>query len=178
LHGRLKTSGTRTQYDGGNEAPYFEVTRILRRRGCDCEHLQPLPEVKALARSGAEVTLRECLSLVEDAGIEEPIIKFPGSFAPFLCCGHCGGKTRLMLPTHRMNTEQLQCRSCGLPGDRESLQLMLIGDSQDLLDPDLAEVREELLELPLHSLGFPLLHAMFLQDKNCHSHFIDLSGDE
>jgi len=178
LHGRLKTSGIRIQYDGSNGVPYFDVTRIYRRQGCDCEQAESMHAPSPIDRSTASTTLRQCLVLMQTAGIREPVIKFPSSFVPFLYCTRCEKNTNVMRPLHRLTNDQIKCRHCGVVGDRSSLQLFPIGDSLEVFEPEMSHYREKLLDRSLESLGFPKLHVIQVQDIEGCSHFFEFSRDE
>lgn len=173
LHGRLAESGFRLQYDGGGAKPYFDMTRIQRRPGCECGETQPLAEVKFLRGDWATMTLAQCLESLRAAGIAEPVLKFPSSFVPFLFCGECGENTALMKPIFRLANEEVQCRHCQKIGARESLQLMRLGDSLDVQDEVHAELRDQLLQTSLLGLGFPRQPVLFVQDGNGHAYYFD-----
>lgn len=178
LHGRLRSSGVRIQYDGGGLQPYFETTPILRRPGCECRDMRPVSEVAVLAGDSASMTLRECLAALQSRGLGEPVVKFPCSFVPHLFCGRCNLETALMQPVFRLSHEQVQCRNCKIMGDRDGLQLMMAGDSWDVLSPDFAAYHEAILSLTLHELGFPRLAVLQAQDDRGRVFDFELSDDE
>ncbi len=178
LHGRLPDTGVRLQYDGGGAKPYFEVAPILRRQGCECEDMRPLPEVAVLEGAVTTTTLRACLAALEQAGVAEPVVKFPSSFVSHLFCGNCNQETALMQPIFRLSHEQVQCQNCKIIADRASLQLMMVGDSWDVMSPDMGDYREAILNLTLHDLGFPRLVVLQAHDQQGRALDYEFSRDE
>jgi adenylyltransferase/sulfurtransferase len=178
LHGRLQINGVRLQYDGGGAKPYFEVTPILRRQRCECKEIVPLPEVLVLEGAAGTMTLRDCLAALERMGMAEPLIKFPSSFVSHLFCGNCNHETALLRPVFRLANDQVQCQNCKIIGDRASLQLMMTGDSWDVMSPDMADYRDTILDLTLHDLGFPHLAIFQVQDRHGRTFDFELSQDE
>ena len=178
LHGRLSARGVRMQYDGGGAKPYFEVTPILRRQGCECSEMRTLPEVAALDGDARTMTLRDCLTALQAQGIAEPVVKFPGSFVSHLFCAQCQQETPLLQPLYRLSNEQVQCRNCKIIGDRASLQLMMLGDSWDVIDPELVGYRDTILNLTLHELGFPRLPVFQVQDGQGRSYDFELAQEQ
>ena len=178
LHGRGNMNGVRLQYDGGGGTPYFEVTPILRRQGCECEELRPSSEVAALEGAATTMTLRACLAALEQRGVAQPVLKFPSSFVSHLFCGNCNQETPLMQPIFRVSSDQVQCRTCRIVADRASLQLMMVGDSWDVMSPDMAEYRDAILDLTLHDLGVPRLAILQAQEAHGRSFDFELSQDE
>lgn len=177
LHGRLPKSGFRLQYDGGSSAPYFDMTPIRRRHGCDCEATESLTEIRTLPGALAQTTLAECLERLQAAGVHEPVLKFHSSFVPHLFCGECGQNTVLMKPIFRLANEEVQCVHCKKIGARESLQLARLGDSMDLADDLPDEYRTAILQMPLPQLGFPRFagHVLLVQDGHGHSHYFEFA---
>ncbi|MEK7729835.1 MAG: ThiF family adenylyltransferase [candidate division KSB1 bacterium] len=175
LHGRLPQTGFRLQYDGGGAVPYFDLTPIQRRPGCECGETQPLTKVNLLRGDWATTTLAECLERVRAAGIREPVLKFPSSFVPFLFCGECNQNTKLMKPIYRLANEEVQCAFCRKIGARESLQLLRLGDSMDVQDALLEEYRDVLSKLPLSQLGFPRQPVLLVQDEHGQAHYFEFS---
>lgn len=177
LHGRLHLNGVRIQYDGSSATPYFDATTILPRPHCECQALQPLPAFLRLAGGTRTTTLRGLLRALHEAGIEEPVVKFPNSFVPGVECSHCGEYTEIMRPLHRLKSDELQCRHCRRAGDREGLQLHYLSDSLDLAEAGINETREQLLDLTLNKLGFPLMHIYGAQDRQGQTHYVELAND-
>lgn len=179
LHGRLPQTGIRLQYDGGSGSPYFDVTPIHRRSGCECEMTRPLEEVEKLPGSFAASTLAEVLERAAAAGVQDPVLKFPCSFVPSLFCGDCGQNSTIMKPIFRLRNEEVQCAHCQKIGARESLQLMRLGDSMDLFDPVLSEEqRAALLQTTLPRLGFPLHPVLLVQSGNGREHYFEFATHE
>lgn len=178
LHGRLPQSGVRLQYDGGGASPYFDVTPIQRRPGCECEMMRPLAGIASLRGSSTDSTLAEVLDRLAAAGVHEPVLKFPSSFVPFLFCGDCGQNSAIMKPIFRLQNEEVRCAHCQKIGARESLQLMRLGDSMDLFDLELEEQREALLKTTLQGLGFPQDPVMHVQDGNGREHYFEFAKHE
>lgn len=179
LHGRLPKTGLRLQYDGGSGAPYFDVTPIHRRPGCECETTRPLEGVAKLPGSFADSTLAQVLESAAAAGVQEPVLKFPSSFVPYLFCGDCGQNSTIMKPIFRLRNEEVQCAHCRKIGARESLQLIRLGDSLDLFDPVIAaEQREALLQTTLPELGFPLHPVMLFQSGNGREYYFEFAKPE
>lgn len=175
LHGRLPHSGFRLQYDGGGNSPYFDLTPIQRRPGCECGETQPLREVATLPGKSATITLGQCLEHLRARDLEEPVLKFPSSFVPSLFCGECGQDTALMKPIYRLTNAEVQCAHCRKIGARDSLQLIRLGDSMDLQDETLAEARAGLLAMTLPQLGFPQEPVLFVQDAHGQEHYFEFS---
>ncbi len=173
LHGRLPKSGFRLQYDGGGATPYFDLTPIQRRPGCECGETQPLENIQPLPGAWKTMSLAECLERLQAEGIHEPVLKFPSSFVPFLFCGECGQNTALMKPIYRLANEEVRCEHCQKIGARESLQLMRLGDSMDVQDDILEESRAELLRMPLPQLGFARQPVLFVQDGHGQAHYFE-----
>ena len=178
LHERHCNVGMRIQYDGNGKVPYFDVTSVYRRKGCDCEYIDPIEKVHSLEGSSDVMTLNQLIKLVEKNGIAEPIIKFPASFVPFLTCSRCSRASEIMQPLSSLSDRKIQCNYCCIPGDRESIQLTLVADSLDITEPEMQDYREELLNLPLSNLGFPMLHIILAQDQLGNSHHFELVKDE
>jgi hypothetical protein len=178
LHGRAQRNGVRMQYDGGGAQPYFEATPIFRRRGCECEEMSPLPEVAELEGAAAKTSLRDCLTALEKFGVVEPAVKFPGSFVSHLFCGKCNQETTLLQPIFRLRHEHVQCPNCRIIGDRASLQLMMLGDSWEVMSLDMSAYREAILNLSLQDLGFPRMAIFQVQDGQGRVFDFELSQDE
>jgi adenylyltransferase/sulfurtransferase len=173
LHGRLPHGGFRLQYDGGGAKPYFDMTPIQRRPGCECGETQPLENVKPLAGARETTTLGECLERLQAEGVHEPVLKFPSSFVPFLFCGECGRNTALMKPMYRLANEEVRCAFCQKVGARESLQLVRLGDSMDAQDDQLEEYRAALSRLSLQQLGFARYPVLLVQDGRGQTHYFE-----
>jgi hypothetical protein len=111
-------------------------------------------------------------------GTVEPVIKFPCSFVSHLFCSNCNEETALMQPLFRLSNDRVQCRNCKIVGDRASLQLMMMGDSWDVMSPDMAEYRDTILSLTMHDLGFPRLAIVQVQDRQGRTFDFEWSQDE
>lgn len=176
LHGRSpRERGYRLQYDGGGAQPYFDLTPIQRRPGCECGETEPLQEVALLPGSCETTTLEQCLAYLQASGLNEPVLKFPSSFVPYLFCGECGQNTALMKPIFRLTNAEVQCGHCRKIGARDSLQLMRLGDSMDLQDESLETDRGVLRRMSLHQLGFPTEPVLFVQDGQGREHYFEFS---
>ena len=124
------------------------------------------------------MTLSELMNWIATTDIKNPVIKFPSSFVPYLQCDNCNQKTTIMAPLFRLTNDEVKCYHCQVAGDRANLQLMHIGDSIDMLEPEVSSYQEKVFRLSLSKLGFPNLHTILVQDEDGESYFFELSKDE
>lgn len=176
LHQRLSLNGVRLQYDGSGNRPYFDTTAVSRRPHCECESLAPLPEIATISGSSTTTTLRALRASLSAAGLEEAVVKFSASFVAGVECMRCGRYSEIRRPLPRLRSEELQCRWCRRPGDREGLQLHYLSDSLEVLEAEAAG-SEPLQDLTLAQLGFPRLHVYAVQDRRGGMHYFELVND-
>ncbi|NUM67831.1 ThiF family adenylyltransferase [candidate division KSB1 bacterium] len=156
--------------------PYFDTTAVSRRPQCECEALAPLPDSATIAGSSTTTTLRALRASLQAAGLEEAVVKFPASFVAGVECMRCGRDSEIRRPLPRLRSEELQCRWCRRPGDREGLQLHYLSDSLEVLEAEAAG-GEPLQDLTLAQLGFPQLHVYGVQDRRGGMHYFELAND-
>ena len=177
LHQRFQQNSVRIQYDGGGLTPYFDVTKVSRRHGCDCNHLRQLPEPVAIPNSREQLTLQELLVRARDAGLNRPVVKFPCSFVPNLFCSRCNLATDIMQPLYRLASDQLQCQNCQTIADRTTIQLTQLADSLAVTEETSSAMTERIMTMSLQELGFPLLAIVQIDDLDSGSKFFEIAGD-
>lgn len=178
LHQRFQQNGVRIQYDGGGLTPHFDVTKVSRRRKCECNYLRPLPGPVAVPESREQLTLQALLTRARDTGVQQPVVKFPCSFVPNLFCSRCGRTTEIMQPLFRLTSEQLQCRNCHTTADRSTIQLTHLADSLAVTEEKVTAISERVMAMNLQELGFPLLANVQVDDLDNGSQFFEIAGDE
>lgn len=134
LHGRESLSGEGFVFDGVGHSSY----RTTYPRNPACLSHDPIPEVRATARSSVTATVREALGWARDALGPAAVLELARDHLLGLDCPTCGDSQRVLRPLSSMAESDATCPRCN--ARRAPRLFHSVQGDEDFLDLRLADI--------------------------------------